>query len=369
MSDELKASVISADGVDQVSRRPERVRGKQEFVESDNTEKALLDFFEGLGLATPACSEEAVEVRGRPLLLISQPPRSGGSLLSQLLDGHRQLLVYPWEMTIGYPAKKTWANLDEDDSPDRIFAKLFDPSFGYFARNGYRKRGKAKLKEARIDFNYSPSKHYFRFVASLPRHASRRQILDTYFETFFRSWGQSTEGARYVVGFLPRLALNPRHVAKFFQDYPDGRLVSIMRDPADWFVSRRAHTKEGEVRYGEIEEEMAVWNRMAENISTYESTYGERFLLLSFKELVTDREGTIRRVCEWCGIDFDLCLLDQTFDGKQINPNTNFRDPPGQLTDAVLERKNLLAEQDRERAYKLTETWRNRLHQQDGWIG
>ena len=43
-----------------------------------------------------------------PLVLISQIQRSGGSLLSQLFDGHPEVHAHPHELKIGYPKKDTW---------------------------------------------------------------------------------------------------------------------------------------------------------------------------------------------------------------------------------------------------------------------
>ena len=73
-------------------------------------------------------------------------------------------------------------------------------------------------------------------------------------------------------------------IGRFFVDYPDGRLISILRDPADWFASRRAHTKAGIARYDDVEKEIDLWNRMARTALHYQSKYGDqRFMLLSFR--------------------------------------------------------------------------------------
>jgi hypothetical protein len=100
----------------------------------------------------------------------------------------------------------------------------------------------------------------------------------------------------------------------------------------------------------------------------YRVEYGDRFLLLSFKDLVSGREGTMHRICRWCGIEFDPCLLRQTFDGKHISPNTNFDDPTELLARVVLDRKQLLTEGEGQRAYELTESSREKL-QTLGWVG
>jgi len=344
-----------------------RISDKTEFLEAADPGQALLKFFDQLGAKASPEVDRCSAVRGLPLLLISQLPRSGGSLLSQLFDGHPQLLVHPWEVTIGYPVKSDWPTLDMCDTPDCLFAKLFDARLGYLARKGYRKTGKAKQKQKRLSFNYSPLEHSS-FVGSLTDRRTRRTVLDAYFDTFFRAWHSELRDAVFVAGFVPTLAIHRESVAGFFEDYPDGRLISIIRDPADWLASRRAHTKQGVVRFDDVGKEMGLWGQMAGNALRYQRLYGERFLLLSFKELVADREGTMRRICAWSGIDFDPSLLDQTFDGRPISPNTNFDDSPERLADAVLDRKERLADVERERAYRLTDGWRKQL-QQAGWMG
>jgi sulfotransferase family protein len=344
-----------------------RIAGKLEFLEAADPAQALLDYFRSMGAKARGAHQQG-GVRSLPLILISQLSRSGGSLLSQLFDGHPELHVYPWEMKIGYPSKGRWPVLDLRATPDHLFATLFHGELAFFARKGYRKIGKAQRTEKRLKFNYSPIEHYQNFVEQLPCDPTRRSVLDTYFSTLFEAWQPEMDDAAAVVGFVPKMAFYQDSIASFFNDYPDGRLISILRDPADWFASRRAHTKEGQVRYNNIKEELANWNQMARNALQYQRDYGDQFLLLSFKDLVTDREGTMRRLAAWCGVDFDPCLLCQTFDGNPISPNTNFDDPVERLAEAVLDRKQALAEGERERVYALTA--KSRLDLQNvGWTG
>jgi hypothetical protein len=86
-----------------------RFREKSHFVEANDPASLLAEFFIAASQRPAVRKTLASEApRQLPLLLISQLPRSGGSLFSQLLDGHPQLLVYPHEMRIGYPGKDTW---------------------------------------------------------------------------------------------------------------------------------------------------------------------------------------------------------------------------------------------------------------------
>lgn len=63
--------------------------------------------------------EHLVEVT-EPLVIISQIQRSGGTLLSQLFDGHPDCHAHPWELEIGYPHSRRWLPI-ELGSPERWF--------------------------------------------------------------------------------------------------------------------------------------------------------------------------------------------------------------------------------------------------------
>ena len=62
----------------------------------------------------------------RPLILISQVHRSGGSMLAQLFDGHPQVFAHPAELFIGYPNKSDWPYLDLGAGPEAWFFALFE---------------------------------------------------------------------------------------------------------------------------------------------------------------------------------------------------------------------------------------------------
>src|SRR6187401_3188689 len=73
-----------------------------------------------------------------PLVLISQIQRSGGTLLSQLFDGHPECHAHPQQLHIGYPASRDWPPIALDD-PERSFAVLYEKKAATHLREGYRK--------------------------------------------------------------------------------------------------------------------------------------------------------------------------------------------------------------------------------------
>ena len=69
---------------------------------------------------------EHIQPVSAPLALISQIQRSGGSMLSQLFDGHPQVHAHPHELKFGYPKKYIWPPIDLGNRPDRWFEILFE---------------------------------------------------------------------------------------------------------------------------------------------------------------------------------------------------------------------------------------------------
>src|SRR4051794_41532305 len=103
-----------------------------------------LDESEEYELLCRARLDHLVPVR-QPLVLVSQVQRSGGSLLSQLFDGHPQCHAHPSEIYIGHPKKWDWPPLDLS-APETWFETLYEVPVELHLREGY-----VKEKEARGD--------------------------------------------------------------------------------------------------------------------------------------------------------------------------------------------------------------------------
>ena len=89
---------------------------------------------------------------------------------------------------------------------------------------------------------------FFR-LAEIWKPTTDREWFDLYFTSFFSVWldHQRRYGQKkYVAGFTSMLALEPRSMTRFRQVYPDGWLISILREPFGWYASvkHRAETDE-----------------------------------------------------------------------------------------------------------------------------
>lgn len=289
-----------------------------------------------------------------PLILISQQSRSGGSLFAQLLDAHPQLLVHPHEMNIGWPTKIRWPEVDTDIQSDLLFDQICKNNLQKRAKGGYSKGGKSFEKRKYLDFSYDRDAHKQLFSKLMPpAPRSRRQVISTYMASLFEVWDgvHQPSIAEYYSGFVPELGSRAASVDAFFSDYPDGRLVSIIREPADWLVSRRAHTKGGVVRHHDLEREISLWRKMVRAAHKYREEYRANFFLVRFEALIDEREHVMRRFSEWIGVDWNSTLLDPTFNGQAIDPNSNFSSIEG-----VTSRRLALSRAELELIRDLTES-------------
>jgi Sulfotransferase family len=297
--------------------------------------------------------EHLVEVR-QPLVLVSQLQRSGGTLLSQLFDGHPELHAHPYEIHIGHPDKEDWPGLSLDSTPKQQFAVLAERSHRRLFSEGYRKQS---LEQAQKDGELFPflqpptltAALYRRLVPENPQ--TRRELLDGYFTAYFNSWLDNRhlrDGPKqWVTGFAPRLGWGNSR-ARFVDDYPDGRLIAILRDPYDWYASARAHLqREHGSPYADCEESMTHWVQGAREMVAAHRERPEATLILRFEDLVLQTATVMGAVADWLGIDNAESLISPTFNDLPIRANSSFELKDTGVVQKVVGRGKRLPKADR----------------------
>jgi Sulfotransferase family len=256
-----------------------------------------------------------------PLVLCSQIQRSGGTLLSQLFDGHPEVHAHPHEIKIGWPREANWPPIDVA-RPAESFERLFEKkALTHFLR-GYQKRG------AKRDGESSPSFDVFPFVF-LPRlqkaifdarsagAQTERDLLDAYFTSYFNAWLDNHNlyagPKKAVTGFTPRLAMDAGNRDKFFAAYPDGTLIAIVREPASWYESAVKYSLR---RFPDVETALGLWRESTE------AALDDRVVLVTYERLVSQTEEVMARITERIGIAMSPMLLEPTFNGRPIRANS-----------------------------------------------
>ncbi len=271
-----------------------------------------------------------------PLVLISQMQRSGGTLLLRLLDGHPECHVAPFQLRgIDETAKR------RSTDPEEVWQTLHDPKLERRYREGYRQVKHDVLRDREVfSFRLPPDVHraiYERCVASRAA-LSTRDLVDCYFTAFFNGWldyeNLGPGPKRWVVGFEPAVPAKKLGRRALRGLYPDGRVVSIVRDPWTWYASARRW----EPRWRDRERALDDWCDVAIGTLRWKKTAQDALVILTFEELVSRTEETMRALAGRLGIDYLPGLLVPTFNGRPIGANTSFADVATEVSTKPLER-------------------------------
>lgn len=262
----------------------------------------------------------------QPLVLISQIQRSGGTLLAHLFDGHPQVHAHPSELYIGRPRKWNWPDLDLSASANSWFESLYETLSTQYLRESYHKYSKvADDGKARFPFLFLPylQKQIFLQEAGSPA-CSQRDVLNAYFTSYFNAWldyqGLYQPG-RIVTAFVPRVNMHAESVQRFFRDYSDGKMISIIREPVSWYASASRHSPQ---TYPDVPTAMDLWRRSVESSFRNREQNPERVLLILFEDLVLRTQTVMERVARFAGIEMCDELLTPTFQGMPITADSSW---------------------------------------------
>lgn len=284
-----------------------------------------------------------------PLALISQIQRSGGTLLAQLFDGHPEIHAHPHELKIGKPKKYIWPKIDLNDNFERWFYILFEDDIIEHFKGGYRKERK---QDETFSFILLPSlqkKIFLRYLDSV-ESITLRDVFDAYMTSYFGAWVnyQNSYGQKkYITAFTARLAMDKGNVDSFFEVYPDGRLISIIRDPKNWFPSALRHNEYiKRDKYTDMNLALSQWRESALTTLRNKETYGDNVCIIRFEDLIGKTEELMRHLSNFLDIEFDDTLLTPTFNGFPIKANTSFESEQHGIMRSTLSRHKTLSDED-----------------------
>jgi hypothetical protein len=122
---------------------------------------------------------------------------------------------------------------------------------------------------------------------------------------------------KFVTALAPGLAMQPESMESFFEIYPDGRLISLVRKPENWFACAHAHEPE---IYGNAKEAIGRWKESVRVGVDTKKKFGDRVCLIKFEDLIGHMESVMHYLSELLKIPYEDILLIPTFDGIPIQP-------------------------------------------------
>lgn len=261
----------------------------------------------------------------QPMLLCSQVQRAGGTLLCRLFDGHPSCFAHPSELRWGRPRKWNWPQVDLSlESPDDLLSQVIEGWPQRFAAHGYHKYSnwthRHHPEQARVYpflFDEVLQRRLFAKTLAHARARSQRDVLNAYLTSLFNGWvdyqNLYREPKRWVTAFVPRLAMEPGEADRFFADYPDGLLVTLVREPGAWLSSFGRH-----VGMEDPNEALSHWLASADASLRAHAARPDRVIVLLFEDLVHRTEAAMRLLCERMQIPFSDVLLEPTYNSMSV---------------------------------------------------
>lgn len=258
-----------------------------------------------------------------PLVLISQLTRSGGTLLSQLFDGHPECYTHPDEVKLNRYSKFEWPVFNKKKN---IFKTIYSPRLHQLSKTGFHK---GKKNTQRIKFRYSlfHQSYIFNKQVIFNKSFSDRFIFNNYFSSFFSSWTNyknSKMKKKFLIGFWPMLFEKMHNIDYFYKAYPDGIIISIFRDPIGWYYSAKNH-KTTSKWFSNIDEASRLWNNYYKAIINKHKDSPNNVIIIKFEDLVTDTENLMKKISKCLKIRYHPIMLKPTFNKELIESNSSFK--------------------------------------------
>ena len=253
------------------------------------------------------------------LVLIGQIQRSGGTLLSQLFDDHPQLYNYPSELILRSP-KWDWSKdlnfstIQSNQSLKKCFLK----------KNYSKLSKKTPVEQTKNIFIFNP--FIEQKIYKNLKKTDLRSKFNAYFTSFFNGFinykNEKTKKKKYVTAFLPRFFISDKNIEIFFNIYPNGKLISIIRDPETWLMSAKKHSPE---TYIDTKSSLEKWKKCCEGAFSAKEKYNDKVIIIKFENLLNSPKNTLKQICSKIDIVFEENILTPTFNGESIDSDSSFK--------------------------------------------
>jgi hypothetical protein len=275
--------------------------------------------------------ERGLQLARRPVFICGVH-RSGTTLMRDLLDGHPALTVLPAEgsyytnppVRTGVEARAAVAALG-CEWLRRLVNPSNQPPFWLLGRSS--SRGSPYLEFARAYMAWSPIVHgtLGREIGCWPLLA----VMLAYSSCLMNCVAPALQ--RWV----EKTPTNERFIERLLREFPEARILHVVRDPMAVFASRKSMELYTFGRFdhvGTVVRELARSYRVA--ATRIEAAPDPRYLLVRYEQLVNDQPATTQRIAAFLQIEPLPVLWRPTVAGVASGSNSSFHD--GSVTGRIL---------------------------------
>jgi hypothetical protein len=250
--------------------------------------------------------------------MISAMYENGGNTTHRLLDGHPELFAYPFESQVGtnqvvdylssyVPFKYRWPEFPLSGTPENDYELIFDEEMKVLLRTP--QRSKFNTCGLKLDEKQRIAR-FVELTKGKPR--SRATLVEAFFRSTFDCWSNFNRcGKEHVY-----LGYNPVQVfdtEKILADFPDGHVIHVVRNPYSGYSDTKKRPYPLPLaRY------VWTWNLCQHMALTYAEKCPANFHIVRFEDIVSDRKGTLGKLCQQLGIGWSESCMTPTWNAQPM---------------------------------------------------
>lgn len=255
-------------------------------------------------------------------VMVSAGFEHGGNVTHRHLDGHSQLLVYPFESQLGnrnfndFLASVERVQYRYPEFPEGLTAiELYEQMIDEEMKTFLRKRNGSKFKDADCQLDEADRIAEFERLLGQPPH-TRRQVIEAFFRATFSAWknyyANPAEKMTYV-GYSPAIGIDAERMVR---DFPDVRIMHIVRNPFSAYrdTKRRPFPQP-------LSKYLITWNIYHSTVEMHANMYPENIRIFRYEDLVNDKVNFMKNVADFIGVQFEEAMLYPSWNGVEIKDN------------------------------------------------
>lgn len=256
-------------------------------------------------------------------VMISAGFEHGGNVTHRHLDGHPDLLVYPFESQLGNRdftdflasverVQYRYPQFPEGLKPEELYEQIMDEEMKTFLR----KRNGSKFKDADLQLDEEDRKRAFVAYLGEKDYYRRKEVIEAFFRSTFDAWKnyyvKPKEGMTYV-GYSPAIGIDAERMIK---DFPNIKIMHIIRNPFSAYrdTKRRPFPQS-------LSKYLITWNIYHSTVEMYAEMYPENVRIFRYEDEVNDKTAFMHSVAEFIGVEFNESMLYPSWNGKRIEAN------------------------------------------------
>lgn len=252
-------------------------------------------------------------------VMISAGFEHGGNVTHRHLDGHPNLLVYPFESQLGNRnfndflasverVQYRYPEFPEGMEANELYEQIIDEEMKTFLR----KRNGSKFKDADLVMDENKRKEMFaKYLGEKPY--TRKKVIEAFFRSTFAAWEnyyiEPTEDMTFV-GYSPAIGIDADRMVK---DFPQIKIIHIVRNPFSAYrdTKRRPFPQP-------LSKYLITWNIYHSTVEMYAKMYPENVRIFRYEDLVAGKSKFMHEVADFINVEFHESMLYPSWNGVEI---------------------------------------------------